>query len=74
MVKDELYDEVIKFAKEKDNLTVSDIQRKFKIGYNRAAKMIEKLREDSILKKKEKVDFDKDLFDLIDSLYPDKED
>jgi hypothetical protein len=39
--KDELLDEVRKFKAEKGEISISSLQRKFKIGYPRAAKLME---------------------------------
>ncbi len=46
---DPLYDEVVKFVTEIKKASASILQRKFKIGYNRAARLIDKLEEDGII-------------------------
>ena len=39
--KDEHYDEAVAFVMERGNVSISSIQRRFKIGYNRAANLVE---------------------------------
>lgn len=46
---DPLYNEVVAFLKEKGCISPSMIQRKFKLGYNRAARLIDKLEEDKLI-------------------------
>ncbi|OOV87964.1 hypothetical protein BTA35_0207400 [Oceanospirillum linum] len=41
--RDALYDEVVEFITETRRVSASGIQRRFKIGYNRAARMVESL-------------------------------
>lgn len=41
--KDELYDEVLLFLKGVDEISISLLQRKFRIGYNRSARIIDML-------------------------------
>ena len=38
---DELYDEAVQFVTQSRRASISAVQRKLKIGYNRAARMIE---------------------------------
>lgn len=49
VIKDPLYDEAVKFVREVDYVSTSTIQRKFMIGYNRAARMIEDMELSKII-------------------------
>ena len=40
---DPLYDEVISFIREAGNVSISSVQRRFSIGYNRAARLIDRM-------------------------------
>ena len=44
-----LYDEIVDFVIKQQKASASLLQRKFKIGYNKAATMIDKLEEDGII-------------------------
>ena len=46
---DELYDEIVTFVIKSQKASASLLQRKFKIGYNKAATMIDQLEEDGII-------------------------
>lgn len=46
---DPLYNEALSFAIQKRQIFVADIQRKFKIGYNRALTLIETMREMGVI-------------------------
>jgi DNA segregation ATPase FtsK/SpoIIIE-like protein len=46
---DELYDKAIEFVCEKGYASTSAVQRQFRIGYNRAARMIEQMEADGII-------------------------
>jgi len=46
---DTLYDEAVAFVKETRRVSVSGIQRKFRIGYNRSARLVEQLEENNIV-------------------------
>ncbi|MDO6747201.1 recombination-associated protein RdgC [Gilvimarinus sp. 1_MG-2023] len=46
---DPLYPEGVKFVREKDRATISGLQRGLRIGYNRAARMIEQMESDGIV-------------------------
>jgi S-DNA-T family DNA segregation ATPase FtsK/SpoIIIE len=46
---DELYDEAVRFAVEKGKVSVSLVQRRFRIGYNRAARIVEWMERDGIV-------------------------
>jgi S-DNA-T family DNA segregation ATPase FtsK/SpoIIIE len=47
--KDELYDEAVKLVIREQKASTSFIQRYFRIGYNRAATIIEKMEENNII-------------------------
>ena len=49
--KDELYDEAVKLVIRERKASTSFIQRYFRIGYNRAATIIEKMEENNIISK-----------------------
>ena len=46
---DDLYNEAVEFVIETRRATISSIQRKFRIGYNRAARLIETMEENGIV-------------------------
>lgn len=46
---DELFDEILAFISEEDTVSVSLLQRKFKIGFNRASNLIEALEEQQLI-------------------------
>jgi len=46
---DEKYDEAVAFVTEVGHASISMVQRRFRIGYNRAARIIEKMEEDGIV-------------------------
>lgn len=47
--RDALYTEAVEFVRETKRASISAIQRKFKIGYNRAARLIELLEDDGVV-------------------------
>lgn len=47
--KDFFYDDAVEFVRETRRASPSSIQRKFRIGYNRAARLIEQLEADGII-------------------------
>lgn len=47
--KDEIYSDVIKYAREVGEVSISSIQRRFKIGYNRAARIVEIMEGDGLI-------------------------
>ena len=46
---DPLFDEAVKLVTESRNASISSVQRKLRIGYNRSARIIEKMEEIGIL-------------------------
>lgn len=44
-----IYDDVLAFLKQVDDISISLLQRKFKIGYNRSARIIEMLEQKGII-------------------------
>lgn len=46
---DELYDEIVDFVRQKDEISISLLQRAFSIGYNRSAKLVEQLELDGVI-------------------------
>lgn len=44
--RDELYEKILDFAESRGEVSISSIQRKFNIGYNKAAKVMELMEED----------------------------
>jgi S-DNA-T family DNA segregation ATPase FtsK/SpoIIIE len=46
---DDLYDDVLEFAREKGKISTSLIQRRFQIGYTRAARIMEQLESRGIV-------------------------
>lgn len=47
--RDEMYQRVIEFAESIGEISISSIQRRFKIGYNKAARIMELLEEDGLV-------------------------
>ena len=46
---DEKYDEAVAFVSETGQASISLIQRRFRIGYNRAARIVEKMEEQGVV-------------------------
>jgi S-DNA-T family DNA segregation ATPase FtsK/SpoIIIE len=46
---DEKYDEAVAFVTEVRQASISMVQRKFRVGYNRAARMIEQMERDGVV-------------------------
>ena len=47
--KDEYYDDAVKLVIDKDKASISMIQRKFRIGYNRAARIVDRMESEGIV-------------------------
>ena len=47
--KDPMYKEIVEFATETGKISASLIQRRFKLGYNRAARLVDLLEDDGII-------------------------
>lgn len=47
--RDELYEEIVNYVKTIDEISISMLQRKYRIGFNRSARLIEQLEKDGIL-------------------------
>jgi S-DNA-T family DNA segregation ATPase FtsK/SpoIIIE len=47
--RDDMYMKVVEFGESTGEMSISSIQRRFKIGYNRAARMMELLEEDGLV-------------------------
>ena len=48
-LEDDLYPEIIEFIKDHDEISISKLQRFYKIGFNRSAKIIERLEVDGLI-------------------------
>ena len=48
-VVDELYDQAVRIVSEVRQISISMLQRKMRIGYNRSARMIERMERDCIV-------------------------
>jgi S-DNA-T family DNA segregation ATPase FtsK/SpoIIIE len=46
---DEKYEEAVKFVSEKGEASISMIQRRFRIGYNRSARMVERMEREGLV-------------------------
>ena len=46
---DELYDRAVRIVAETRNASISFLQRKLKIGYNRSARIVEQMEEEGIV-------------------------
>jgi len=46
---DEMYDQAVRIVAETRNASISYIQRRLKVGYNRAARMIEQMERDGVI-------------------------
>ena len=51
--KDDLYDEAVAFVVKAQRVSVSSVQRRFKIGYNRAARIVEAMEAAGVVSKME---------------------
>jgi S-DNA-T family DNA segregation ATPase FtsK/SpoIIIE len=48
-VQDEMYDEAVRIVMETNQASISMIQRRLRIGYNRAARMVEQMERENIV-------------------------
>jgi S-DNA-T family DNA segregation ATPase FtsK/SpoIIIE len=46
---DQMYDRAVELVADTRNASISHLQRRLKVGYNRAARMIEQMEEDGIV-------------------------
>jgi len=46
---DEKYEEAVRFVSEKGEASISMIQRRFRIGYNRSARMVERMEREGLV-------------------------
>jgi len=46
---DVLYDEALEFVTETRRVSISSVQRKFRIGYNRAARIVEQMENQGVV-------------------------
>ncbi|MFH1644230.1 MAG: DNA translocase FtsK [bacterium] len=46
---DDLYDEIVEFVKQQNEISISMIQRHYRIGFNRSARIIERLELDGLI-------------------------
>ena len=46
---DELYEDILSFVQTSEEISISMIQRQYRIGFNRSARIIEKLELDGII-------------------------
>ena len=46
---DEMYDQAVRIVAETRNASISYIQRRLKVGYNRAARMIEQMEAEGVV-------------------------
>jgi len=46
---DEIYDKAVDFAIQKGQISISMLQRRFRVGYNRAARMVEIMERDGVV-------------------------
>ena len=51
---DEFYDEAVYFVTKARRVSVSSVQRRFKIGYNRASRIVEAMEEAGVVSSMEK--------------------
>ena len=49
MTEEEIYNEAVKAVRETGRATISFIQRKFRIGYNRAARIMEQMETEGVV-------------------------
>lgn len=50
-MEDELYEKVVEFAQENEEISVSLVQRQFRIGYNRASRIVDDMEKNGVVSK-----------------------
>lgn len=48
-MKDDIYEDAVKFVRDGDRVSISAIQRKFKVGYNLAARTVERMEREGVV-------------------------
>jgi len=48
-VDDEKYREAVEFVRERGEASISMVQRRFRIGYNRAARIVERMEQEGVV-------------------------
>jgi S-DNA-T family DNA segregation ATPase FtsK/SpoIIIE len=48
-IDDEKYQEAVEFVLERGEASISMVQRRFRIGYNRAARIVERMERDGVV-------------------------
>jgi DNA segregation ATPase FtsK/SpoIIIE-like protein len=54
---DPLYNEIRKYVQKQNKISVSYLQRKFSIGYNRASKIVDELEDNGTISLRDKYGF-----------------
>ena len=54
---DQRYNEIRKYVQKQEKISVSHLQRRFSIGYNRASKIVEYLEDNGTISERDKYGF-----------------